>query len=244
MGKRLADKSTANKWKKAAQAATVASAFKPRAGGAGARLLAEKNKPAESGPDGRTGVVPAPGSRAHVPDGINERLAREDRKEAMPEVRISDAAPATELSLSGVQADLPTEHQAIHLVQKAQPKPAYQYDKILKTLDADISLLGGQGQEYESTLSEFGWANSILKSKTVDSMEAEMRREVARLEAGPWLGQEGEAGDHKASGVEDFEKVLDKAIAECDEMDRLLSLYGVELSVSSSRNATATILTC
>ncbi|KAL9053122.1 MAG: hypothetical protein Q9162_004986 [Coniocarpon cinnabarinum] len=232
VGKKLLDGNVANKWKKVTQAATAANAFKPRAGGAGARLLASKNKSADEGPDGVTGVVPAPSLRGTTGDGLADRLNKS--KSGKGDLQVAGALPPVNLDLEDGQDSFSVRtDERPTVTEETEPQLAYQYENALKALDVDPTVLGGQGQEYEATLTEFGWANSILQSKTIDSMETDMRREIARLEAGPWLGQETEDGAHKDAGVDAFEKVLDKAIAECDEMERLLSLYGVELAVSS-----------
>ena len=230
VGRKLTEGSAA-RWKKVAAAATATSAFKPRAGGAGARLLAEKNKPADEGPDGVTGVVPAPSVRAGGGESIVDRLGSSKRDNA-PDLRVTDASPAADMAFADTHDDFLTKGLVPSIVtQKSQPKYEFQYNNALQALDVDPALLGGQGQDYEATLAEFGWSTNVLQSKTIDNMEADMRREIARLEAGPWLGQETADGGHKDSGVEGFETVLDKAIAECDEMERLLSLYGVEMAV-------------
>jgi hypothetical protein len=47
------------------------------------------------------------------------------------------------------------------------------------------------------------------------------------VEAGSWLNHLEQKDDR----VEAVEKMLDRAIAECDELEGLLTLYNVELSV-------------
>lgn len=233
MGKKLlGGKTMNNNWKKATQAASFASAFKPRAGGAGARLLANKNQQAGDEPDGTNAVVPAPGLKPAVEDNVVEPPS-EPQKEEKPGVQVIGASPTTDDPMARSQNNfLSKDPGSPVLTQKAQPQLAYQYNNALNALGIDHAVLGGQGQEFEATLTEFGWSSNILQNKTIDTMEMDLRKEIARLEAGPWLGQETEDGGHKDAGVEGFEKVLDKAIAECDEMERLLSLYGVELAVS------------
>ena len=229
-GKALNSNAMAN-WGKAKKAATAAKAFTPRAGGAGSRLRAEKSKPTGE-PDGVTSVVPAPQTRAQGGHTIGERLSQ-DKKEEAPDVQITSASPKAESAITEAQsAMLPGGPGSPTIVQKPQKQMQYQYDNALLALGIEPSMLGGQGKEYEATLTEFGWAHSILQTRTMDGLEGDLRKEIARLEAGPWLGQDSQDGPVQDSGVVAFEKILDKTIAECDEMEKLLSLYGVELSVS------------
>jgi hypothetical protein len=80
--------------------------------------------------------------------------------------------------------------------------------------------------EFESLLSELGWGNNELSSKHIESLENDIKREIARVEAGSWLNHLEQKDDR----VESVERMLDRAIAECDELEGLLTLYNVELS--------------
>jgi hypothetical protein len=59
-------------------------------------------------------------------------------------------------------------------------------------------------------------------------LENDIKREIARVEAGSWLNHLEQKDDR----VEAVERMLDRAIAECDELEGLLTLYNVELGVS------------
>ena len=234
VGKKFGEKSNAMaNWGKAKKAATAAKAFTPRAGGAGSRLRAQKEQPSNE-PDGVTGVVPAPLTRAPVGDSVSERVSLEKpRVEETPDLQVTSASPSRDQTLANGRDSLPAVEQVLPVsVQKPSHEFEYQYDKALKALGVDPEILGGQGREFEATLTEFGWGDNILLRKTVDKVEAGLRREIARLEAGPWLGHDSDGGGQKDAGVEIFEKALDKSIHECDELDKLMSLYSVELAVS------------
>ena len=240
MGKKLGERNNAmanwGKVKKAATAATAAKAFTPRAGGAAARLRAQKTENPNE-PDGVTSVVPAPSARVEraVPD--------EMKQDEAPDVQITSASPSRDQALVDGHDRFPLDGaDSPTLVQKPQPQLNYQYDKALEALGIEVSMLGGQGQEYEATLTEFGWGQSILQGKTIETLESDMRREIGRLEAGPWLSHDTDGGEQQDQGVTAFEKVLDKTISECDEMERLLSLYSVELSVSLICSAFQTVV--
>lgn len=222
-------------WGKVRTAATVAKAFTPRAGGAASRLRAQKEQPSNE-PDGVTSVVPAPSKRTPAVENISEKLAQDQSKrEEAPDVQITSASPSHDHAmvdgLDGIPNNAP---EVAPVVQKPETRFQPQYDLALNALGIDGAALGGQGREFEATLTEFGWGQNILISKNVDVVESGLRKEIARLEAGPWLGHDSEEGEQKDAGVASFEKALDKAIVECDEMEKLLSLYSVELGVSHS----------
>ena len=92
----------------------------------------------------------------------------------------------------------------------------------------DTSVVHNQHTEFENVLTDFNWDANLLQIKQVDVLKTNLRRDIARLEAGSWLGN----SEHKDDRVATVETLLDRAIAECDEMEGLLTLYSVELSVS------------
>ena len=99
-------------------------------------------------------------------------------------------------------------------------------EKYLVELGVDPNLLEGRGLEFEQTLEDFGWKDEALRPQALADMEADLRREQARLEAGSWLSHDDPAREEK---VEQVAALIDKAIAECDELEGLLTLYNVEL---------------
>ncbi|KAF2089538.1 hypothetical protein K490DRAFT_63677 [Saccharata proteae CBS 121410] len=95
----------------------------------------------------------------------------------------------------------------------------------LSALGIDPGVLQGRGIEFESMLSEFGWGNSGESRKKVEELEADIKREIARVEAGSWLGHLEQKDDR----IEAVRNMLDEVISEADKADGLLTLYGVEL---------------
>jgi hypothetical protein len=81
--------------------------------------------------------------------------------------------------------------------------------------------------DFELMLSDFGWSTDVLKPKQLANLENSIRREQGRVEAGSWLSHADAAREERVAHVE---TLLDKAIAECDELEGLLTLYHVELS--------------
>ena len=253
MVKKNAKAEAANAFRKAAFAA---GAFKPRAGGAGAKLFSKEKKSDE--PDGISGVfVPQrQASKDDVENKVEEKAeekveeekkpvpdrASKDRPtivtEVVPSVRVSSpvsptpvapAAPAIEESLdrSATPENKAAKSDAEAEIRRKKRRSNQQIKNISK-LGIDPSILDDRGLEFENLLSEFGWASSDLSVKNIETLEHDIKREIARVEAGSWLNHLEQKDDR----VEAVEKMLDRAIAECDELEGLLTLYNVELSVS------------
>ena len=70
-------------------------------------------------------------------------------------------------------------------------------------------------------------------------MKDDIERELNKAQIGGWLSRLDEE-DERVGAIK---KGFDLCIAECDELDRLLTLYGVELGVSAvvSRNLTRSL---
>ncbi len=133
------------------------------------------------------------------------------------------------------------------------PIPARQRQKTLQfertarlvssSLGISPSLLDERGSEINSILHEFHWGDHQKSSKgtnhgtqnrhdqKIESLENDLRREIARVEAGSWLWH---LDQNKDDRVEQVEGLLDQVIAECDELDGMLGLWKVELNVRIS----------
>lgn len=252
MVKKTAGLDTASKFRKAAAAA---GAFKPRAGGAAAKLFAKETKTSDE-PDGISGVFkpqrpppkeePPQITQAEVekkveepPPKIPDRASRERPRistEVVPSVTISSplsptpaaAIPETEEKVLTPVSDKP-------VAQKSLPEPEVRRKKRrsnqqitnISKLGIDPSLIDERGLEFEGLLTELGWGGSELSTKKIELLEHDIKREIARVEAGSWLNHL----DQKDDRVEAVERMLDRAIAECDELEGLLTLYNVELGV-------------
>lgn len=245
MGKKL---DVANKFRKAA---TAHSAFKPRAGGAGERLLKSKTSP-EADAFNKIVATPSVSRSSELIDSEvkSGEVAVEKEKPSSPLVdQHATQAQTPELVENRVQEvtlevdpeplDVPEKEPEVlddSSLQKQSPKTeeikvkrrSNAYADALAAIQIDPAIMGGREVEYEDILSEFGWEKTLLQSKQIDTLQTSMRREMGRLEAGSWLGH----ADQKDDRVEFVGKMLDKAIGECDEMERLLTLYSVELGVS------------
>lgn len=258
-------KSTTDVVGKFRKAALAHSAFKPRAGGAGDRLLINRTETSNE-PDGITGVVPAPslarGITQDTTQPLNINKAPIEVAQPLPEVPIQEDPQKTPHEIPAIV--LPTDESNVEVgktnpsqvaeslrvsppkeeaslptmpspppappspISKAPVKPrSSKYQQGLRAMGIDPSVLEGLDLSYETVLEDLGWDTGPLAKKSVDTLESGLRREIGKLEAGSWLN----SSDQRFERVEYVEKMLDKAIMECDEMEGLLTLYGVELSV-------------
>jgi len=245
MVKKKAAKDVATTFRKAA---TAYNAFKPRAGGAGDKLRQLQTKTSNE-PDGITGVVPAPSLARVNSDMASTEAAKSPTTEQppappaetedLPQVTVSEALTPAPLEPRKVKDPPPQardrspgpEESAVKAAEIEQARKnrrrSNQQAKYLSALGIDTRLLDGRGLEFESILTDFGWTSSVLRPKKIELLEADLRRELGRVEAGSWLGHL----EQKDERVEAVGQMLDKAIAECDELEGLLTLYGVELNV-------------
>jgi hypothetical protein len=235
-------KTTRDLFQKAASAYT---AFKPRAGGAVARLKAMDTK-SHGEPDGITGVVPAPPKRTDTEESKGSlQTSPVDRKAVQPAplaTAVKDTVPDVTVTSpistdkgagdgqQGAKAVLTAQQQKAKLAEeeaaRRRKRRSAQQAKYLSILGVDATLFEGRGLDFETVLDDFGWTNPELSQKNIDQLEADVRREISRVEAGSWLGHLEQTDER----VEAVEKLLDQAIAEVDELEGLLTLYSVELS--------------
>jgi exocyst complex component 1 len=239
------------------QAATAYTAFKPRAGGAAAKLLVSQPKSNE--PDGITGVVPAPfllnrtkTAESATSFGSDSNSIQKTptsaigAKQSLPDLRLTSPG-ATErkaeqlpLRKDGVSAvkslsDLQIAAAEAQQKSKAAEEEAArkklrrtpQQTKYLERLGVDAAKLEGVGLEYEALLEEF-WPESCWHKKSVEQLQGEIRRELSRVQTGSWF-------EHLAlheKGRNEAIQLIDSTMDEAEEFEKLLTIYGVELGVS------------
>ncbi|KAJ5807995.1 hypothetical protein N7474_009264 [Penicillium riverlandense] len=246
MVKKKSAKDVAGAFRKAANAY---GAFKPRPGGAGERLLAAAKKPQEpeaAEPDGITGVVPAPSltrsgtePESPVAETTDRELPAPD-KDTTPVVEATQPAFDETAAAAAVVAEesrdtFPDNVKFITDDRSRTPSPSGQgrrrrrQDNTLKycqALGIEIGILDGRAIDFDDILSELGWNGRLSDEKRIEDLEADVRREVGRVEAVSWLGNL-EQQDGK---VEQLAKLIDKTVEECEELDGLLTLYSHELN--------------
>ena len=240
MIKKKSTKEIAATFRKAAQAHN---AFKPRMGGAGEKLKDELSSQPNT-PDGINGVFVAPSLReaqkSPLPTPlINTQPASPPLEipkevkstpfptiERAPEPRVEEAqevvTPVPEIK------ETKKEIAKVESEERRKKRPSNHSAKYAKALGIDPGLLEGRTTEIEMILLDFGWGEGEKVNKTFEDLHNDIKRDLAKVETGSWLGSV-ENNDDRVSAVG---RLLDKAIAECDELDGLLTLYNVELGVS------------
>ena len=241
MIKKKPNKEIASKFRKAA---TAYNAFKPRGGD----FEKSPNEEKATG-DGITGVFQAPSLlRKETDDSIRPKTPtiKFDSRPSTPEVKKDATAAPTSNQLASPPQD-PSKLRDVSTPQVAtqpQSKPPVPAQderrkkrrsdhsaKYAKTLGIHPSLLEGRTYEIEAVLSDFGWMEDNQKA-TFEDLESGIRKEISRVEAGSWLGAV-DNNDERTAVVGDM---MDKVMAECEELDCLLTLYNVELGVGSLRH--------
>ncbi|KAG9247273.1 exocyst complex component Sec3-domain-containing protein [Calycina marina] len=230
----------ANSLLKLAKAANSYNAFKPRPGGAAEKLRqieVEDNSP--DGPDGITGVIPAPSllrgmnienkSNYTTPTSTSVENVMLRDLNSVPEVKITIPESKRPNSYDGASKSevitLQSEEPKPKEVKRPKP-PSEIMQKELASINVDPSILGGRGTELITAWEEFGWTGEGVHTKNIDQMKEEIERELNRARAGGWLTRLDEEDERIAA----VHAGLDKCITECDELDGLLTLNLVELS--------------
>ena len=246
MIKKKSTKDVADAFRKAAMAAN---AFKPRAGGAGARLMAQKDKPTSNEPDGITGVVPAPvlrgmssdSAKSGTPD-ITSPIVEKERSFSPLPVKLAPKVQlertATEDSIKSpvpqreiepprktVRTQSPDKARSRSPTRRRRMLQQANIEKYCNALSVDSKIIEGRGGDFDDMLTELGWEGKLTEQRTLDDFLLETRREIGRAQATGWLGhieqQEGK--------VENLRQLFDRTIEECEELDGLLTLYAHEL---------------
>ncbi|KAI1504821.1 exocyst complex component Sec3-domain-containing protein [Biscogniauxia marginata] len=218
------------------KAASAASAFKPRPGGAGERLReAAQSKPSPEGPDGITSVVPAPPRpmpKFETPNHIEPENKLDEKTPLVPEVKItmpgSSRPSSTQASIQESQRK--SVEEARNVDDPRRLATIGNDAKYFSALGVDTSLLADTTTEFARWLDHFGWIpGEQMRSRNFDEMKLDVDRELNKAQAGGWVVR-FQAEDERIDAIK---KGLDVAIAECDELDNLLTLYSVELATLS-----------
>ncbi|EEP81711.1 predicted protein [Uncinocarpus reesii 1704] len=218
MVKKKPGKDLANTFRKAA---TAYGAFKPRAGGAAERLMAAKDKSGNE-PDGITSVVPAPSLRAQPNEAGRGSPANEAAgSQEIPRLQVKKSFSEKRRSIES----MPRRKQAVSSTRHPEPRE----DNSVQYCDAlgiDSSFLQGRGIDFDHLLTDLGWDGKLKDDKTADDFEADIRREIGRVQASSWLGHL----EFQEDQVNELARLFDRTIEECEELDGLLTLYSHELS--------------
>ena len=239
LGPMIKKKSATEVASKFRKAATAYNAFKPRAPGAAEKAQEDSNV---SG-DGITGVFQAPSllkaisqdeSRPATPKLTQDnRPSTPEPKRDTPSINITTSpkpvtpAPPEPAVQTVVTVEKPTPVPDKAAEERRKKRRSDHSAKYAKALGINPSLLEGRTFEIEAVLSDFGWGEEDNARFTFEELETGIRRELARVEAGSWLGTV-DSNDDRVMAVGDM---MDRVIAECEELDGLLTLYNVELGV-------------
>ncbi|KAF2706285.1 hypothetical protein K504DRAFT_459588 [Pleomassaria siparia CBS 279.74] len=231
------------------QAAVAMNAFKPRAGGGGVKMMNLAKTETTNQADGINAVFvpqrPTPKEEVEekvepeqkpAPDQTSNERPHVDTE--VPSVTVSSPlspSPTPVSNVANTEDKLPARSPSPETtapkaeveveVRRRRRRSNHQITNISR-LGIDPDMLDNRGLEFESLLGEFGWGSSDISAKSIETLQSDIKREIARVEAGSWLNHL----DQKDDRVEAVEKMLDRAIAECDELEGLLTLYNVELS--------------
>lgn len=225
-------------------AATAYNAFIPRAGGAAEKIRGEQGKSTDEH-DGVSGVFPAPSASRGLDD-----LESPSVSSLRPELSIQHDMPQSQVEIARVDtsAKPPTPAEvASPIISTPETLPAQKHvavpdpareerrrkrrsdhsAKYAHALGISHELLEGRTFEIDTLLNESGWKEEDNGSKNFEELQQTLQKEITRAEAGSWLGVLDNS-DEKVAAVG---QMMDKVIAECDELDCLLTLYNVELGV-------------
>ncbi|KAI4161766.1 MAG: hypothetical protein LQ342_004598 [Letrouitia transgressa] len=225
-------------------AANAYNSFKPRVGGAADKLREKQTSPTGE-PDGITSVIPAPSlarpqpnqqdSSNSVPDLRSQSSGKEipvvtvDSPPSKPLKYLDTRPPTQDLSPPpGPVAPATAKQDAPEKAQEEQRrnrKPDHS-TKYAKILGIDPDVLAGQTFNVDSTLNELGWGEEINERCSYDQLQDNSRKELSRAEVGGWLT----AIEQNDDRITALGSMMDRVVAECEELDCLLTLYGVELS--------------
>ncbi|KAK1463307.1 exocyst complex component Sec3 [Colletotrichum melonis] len=225
------------------KAASAASAFKPRPGGAGERLRQLATKSTEPAEGITTVFQPPPrpassdGPKVTSPEPAVEETAAPaeppKRTSGVPEVKVTVPNSSRPSSLQpSIQEVISVKKPEESVTKEENSKSivAGNDAKYLASLGIDPTVLDNKSGEFTKWLDYFGWVpGEQMRSRNVDEMRTDLERELNKAQAGGWLARFQEEDDR----VEAIKRGIDLAVAECEEMENLLTLYSVELSTLS-----------
>ena len=226
------------------KAAVAHTGFMPRVGGAGERLRQQgSSEPRTDDEVFRSPTGPGPmqstsnGPMSEAP-AVKAKSAVDAAVEGPPQFKVNDKAidslGQVVASSAGTTNQARSDGKGLAIAPRNEEtrRQEAQLQRVTQTVNAigiDPSVMNGRSVQVDTVLREFGWTDDGCRTKKIDIMETEIKRELARLDAGAALTHM----DHKDDRVDTVQKLLDRAIAECEEFDSLLTLYAVELGTLS-----------
>lgn len=183
---------------------------------------------------------------------------REANAPAVPELQVTKPNSSAPTAVTDDQKDLavtaappPPSTQAAPAAVKDEKKPqgnetanakdtakqtsrrsiiAGNDSKYLQVLGIEPTILDDRSHEFGKWLDYFGWVPGVqMRSRNADELKIDIDRELNKAQAGGWLARFREDDER----VDAIKNGVDLAMAECEELDNLLTLYSVELSTLS-----------
>ncbi|KAK5136772.1 hypothetical protein LTR08_002068 [Meristemomyces frigidus] len=159
-----------------------------------------------------------------------DTLTALDRPQRPQSVQLAEDSPTWQQDRSpqkgGHATQVSTEQGETRKTSVQITRRSSQQNRNLTALGIDPSLLQNLALPFEATLTTFGWNSPALNPDSLSQLELHLRREQSRLEAGSWVSSTDSQREQK---VQEVDRLLDRAIQECDELEGLLTLYSVEL---------------
>jgi len=144
-------------------------------------------------------------------------------------VKLAEAEPAVQEEPSKTEeraaAASPERPRSRSPERKRRQRQEAEIEKYCSSLGIDPQVIEGRGADFNELLTEFGWDGRLPDQHKVEDFEADIRREIGRAQASGWLGHV----EQQEGKVQELARAFDKAIAECEELDGLLTLYAHEL---------------
>ncbi len=224
-------------------------------------LEAKNKEPANNEPDGITGVVPAPSLLRRATEEA-ERTSRPGTADPSAVAGASQAKKSTDSSRNGSLDLRNPEVKITAAEEKERPKTANEgkptesipqltspenarkkidedvakRQKVIEETRAHLYLINASPHiasdpraiEFATLLDDFGWKGEGVRTKSIEEMNAEIERALREAQVGGWF----ERLDEEDERVQRVREGLDGCIAEVEELDGLLMIYGVELGVS------------
>lgn len=215
LGPMVKKKNAANQIRKAATAVNAFKARTPRA----ADALSIETSPSKD-TDGRPAALRNASFDTNRPEILQSRGS-----ETLSNMRRGDSNSRLDAgkNLDGAYdiVETPVDDPSVPQAKRR----TRQQEKYLAQINVDPLMLNGADIDFQSCLSTYGWGDDLVEVEQLEHMQQDLQREIGRVEASSWLDHLEQKDDRVAT----VDKLLDRVIAECDELDGLLTIYSVEL---------------
>lgn len=167
-----------------------------------------------------------PGTKPPSPRFIADEVSAPRSDSAKNE---SELPEESEVSEEAVPRPLFAQRQSKQLERLSVQRKPSPYANALERLgveapfDADPRVIA-----FNHQLDDLGWDNKFFRMKQFSTFQSRLQRDIGKLEAISWLGHTDEGDDR----IGQFERSITETVRAVDEIDGLLTLYSVELSVS------------